>query len=357
MASPAPHLDQFLRAVHRRLVLVRVVERAGLGALAACGAAALLLPLLVWRGEPALAPVLVLVAIGAVVGTGWGVARRPSRLSAAMEADRQLNLHDLLGTAAGAGSKDDSNPWLRTVLALADEQCRRHTPAQVVLRRYGSRAWGGIGLAASLVLTLAALFRPPGTTPAVASRDPDLVGETSRANPDHWPEPSAPVPAATARNAVGVPPHESRSIDPSTEEDSPRRDEASVPSGEPSNSTPRSTGASGTEGKGGGAGRARPRAATLAAPPASSPIRGVAPRADAGANATAAGGGSDAPDPSSTQGKAPGAASPTTNGAPVRAAPWESSTWPADARAANGAVETGRVPDSYRDMVREFFNR
>ena len=200
--------------------------------------------------------------------------------------------------------EDDSNPWLRTVLALADEQCRRHTASQVVLRRYGSRAWGGIGLAASLVLTLAALFSPPGTTPAVASRDPDLVGETSRANPDHWPEPPAPVPAATARNAVGVPPHESRSIDSSTEDESPRRDEGAsrpvslrIPRRVLPPPPARKERAAAPEGRAGASQHSRrPRRRR---PP------GAARRGDAGANATAAGGGSDVPDPSSTHGEDP----------------------------------------------------
>jgi hypothetical protein len=276
-----------------------------------------------------------------------------------MEADRQLDLHDLLGTAAGARADDGSNPWFRTVLALADEQCRRHTPAQVVLRRYGSRAWGGIGLAASLVLTLAALLSPPGTTPAVASRDPDVNVARSAANPDHSAELPAPAPAATPRDVVAVPPHESRSLDmdPSTEDELSRRDEARAPSGEPSNSTPRSTAASGTDGKGGGAGRARPRAASPDAPSSSSPLRRAVLPGDAGANATAAGGGSDARGSSPGHGDGPGTASGTTTSPAPRAAPWESSSWPADARAAEGAVETGRVPDSYRDLVRGFFDR
>src|SRR5437868_1227616 len=100
MASTMPHFEQFLRAVHRRFLLVRVVEHAGMGALSACAAATLVLPLLLWLGEPPLVPAVALIALGAVAGTWWGVVRRPSRLTAAMEADRQLGLRDLLGTAA-----------------------------------------------------------------------------------------------------------------------------------------------------------------------------------------------------------------------------------------------------------------
>src|SRR3954467_2446253 len=112
MAPSAPHFEQFVRAVHRRLAVVRALERAGIGALAGCVVAELVLPLLLWRAEPPPgpggisaptgAPAAMGRARGAAAGRWWGVGGRPSRLSAAMEADRQLGLHDLLGTAVGA---------------------------------------------------------------------------------------------------------------------------------------------------------------------------------------------------------------------------------------------------------------
>src|SRR5256885_10798940 len=128
MANAAAHLETFLRAVHRRLVLVRALERAGFGALAGCAAGALLIPPLLWRAQPALAPVGALLALGTAAGLLWGVVRRPSALVAAMEADRQLGLQDLLSTAASVGPGRE-NPWELTVVALADQQCIRHSPA------------------------------------------------------------------------------------------------------------------------------------------------------------------------------------------------------------------------------------
>jgi hypothetical protein len=56
------------------------------------------------------------------------------------------------------------------VLAIADDRCRRHAPSQVLLNRLGRRAWGGIGLAAALVLTLSAMTGNPREVRAVAAR-------------------------------------------------------------------------------------------------------------------------------------------------------------------------------------------
>jgi hypothetical protein len=38
------------------------------------------------------------------------------------------------------------------------------------------------------------------------------------------------------------------------------------------------------------------------------------------------------------------------------AAPWTSDRWPADRAAALQAVQDGRVPDAYRDLVRDYFD-
>src|SRR5688500_16789163 len=109
MPPATDSLRRFLRAVHRRYVLLRVVERVGLGVLAGCGVALVLIAVLVWRGRTAWAPPLWCLAVGAAAGLAWGIWSRPARLTAAAEADRQLGLDELLGTALtlrGAG-----DPW------------------------------------------------------------------------------------------------------------------------------------------------------------------------------------------------------------------------------------------------------
>ncbi|HEX8914585.1 MAG TPA: hypothetical protein VF796_19705, partial [Humisphaera sp.] len=102
MSHPAPSLRRFLAAVHRRAVLLRVAERSALGLLGGAAVAAVLVPLLWWNGQPAVPATLAAAAVGTAAGFTWALARRPSRLDAAVLADEQLDLHDLLGTAASA---------------------------------------------------------------------------------------------------------------------------------------------------------------------------------------------------------------------------------------------------------------
>ena len=331
-------------------MLVRVAECAGGGALAACAAAAVLVPLLLWQGQPAFVPALFLLALGATAGLGWGVAHRPTRLAAATEADRQLALSDLLGTAS-AVPHDTADPWLRTVLALADERCRRHAPSQVLLNRFGARAWGGIGLAAALVLTLAALTSHPSGLRAGPSRGGG--GRLAATRERERSEAAAALrPPPAARPPLPGPqrPGDAAAQDPMS---SPGRTKESAEPGGRAAPNGRSS-ASTDDGRGGGAGRARaPRAAD--APSSDSAPRGAA-RNDPSAPPTTGSGrmpsSGSAPAGPDGGGTAAGSGSP-----PQRLPPWQSDSWPADARAAEDAVTAGRVPDAYRDLVREYFRR
>src|SRR5438132_1056766 len=92
-------IDNFLRRLHRRWIIWRAIEHAGVGLLGGCVVALLLGAVLLFRGEPALTLAAGLPLFGAAVGLTIGLIRRPSILDAAVEADRQLRLADLLGTA------------------------------------------------------------------------------------------------------------------------------------------------------------------------------------------------------------------------------------------------------------------
>ncbi|MEA2707979.1 MAG: hypothetical protein QOF78_580, partial [Phycisphaerales bacterium] len=146
---------RFVRRVHRRLIVVRALEYsgacAGIASIFACAFALAAL----WQGRDAMPLVLPTLAIGASAGLLLGFARRPTRFEAVIEADRQLNLSDLLATAYAQRDSDD--PWHLIVVAIADQRCRALAPSTVVVHRYGGRAWGGIGLAAASGLTLALL--------------------------------------------------------------------------------------------------------------------------------------------------------------------------------------------------------
>ena len=127
MAQSGSDLDRFVRRVHRRYVVLRAAEGLGLGALAGCAVGLVLLALLWWEGRGTLAPSAAAVGFGACVGLAWGIARRPRLLDAATEADRQLGLADLLGTALTAGHdlvNNQPDPWAASVLAIADARVK-----------------------------------------------------------------------------------------------------------------------------------------------------------------------------------------------------------------------------------------
>src|SRR5437762_14229537 len=91
--------DRFIAAVHRRMVLLRGLERVGLCVLGGCAVALILMPILIWRGQGTGEFVGATLGAAALAGLGWAVAVRPTKLAAAMAADGQLRLSDLLGTA------------------------------------------------------------------------------------------------------------------------------------------------------------------------------------------------------------------------------------------------------------------
>ena len=103
----------FLCAVRRRWIAWRAVEAAGIGLLAGALCATLLAPMLIWRGSQAHTLVAALLVLGASLGLVGSLMRRPALLATAIEIDRQLNLHDLFGTALAASR--DSDKWSATI--------------------------------------------------------------------------------------------------------------------------------------------------------------------------------------------------------------------------------------------------
>src|SRR5688500_12027143 len=141
MRPDPSQLDGFARAVHRRLVIVRVIERIGIGVLLASVAGAMLVPILMWRGQSAMALAIFAIALGACAGLVWGATRRPTRLESAMDADRQLGLADLLGTALAIerdAAADAEDGWARSVRAIAEARCAEARPSSVIVNRLGA---------------------------------------------------------------------------------------------------------------------------------------------------------------------------------------------------------------------------
>jgi hypothetical protein len=353
-SSPTP-LDHFIASLHRRLLVLRMLEGAGLGALAGCAVGGIVIPLLLWRGVPTLPPTLAAIVVGAASGLLWSVARRPTRLRAAVEADRQLVLSDLLATALAVAPRPresdrdaEAAPWLRTVLAAADDACRRHAPSQVILRRLGGRAWGGIALAAALVLTLSALTTQEPAARAAsgagAARGRPTEGAIAgvATEPSRGPTPGRPAPS----RSPGAGP---RSEGGSTANAS---SDAQTPQAAGVSGAGRDAGSTGDAGSGGGAGRARNTFARESAPP---PASASASR-PGGTVPSAGGAGRAATRPASGGGTPGGTVTPDESITP-KAAPWHSTGWADDARRARDLVDSGQVPGSRRDLVRDYFER
>lgn len=338
--------DRFLRRVRRRFVILRVLERTGLGLLGGCGAALPLLGIVLWRGLPSLPIAAAALIGGGLAGALWGILTRPNTLAAAMEADRQLQWADLLSSAWMVATRHPHDPYAAAVMRAADARCRAASPSSVLLNRLGARAWGGIGLAAALVVVLGLLpsvaistragerAASPGAlaalthqeTPSQASslaqprrtareQDPEELGGT------HVNGVEQPPPQPRVANGVQDPPPENHLTErESTGQGSGTSRSPDHPDGQPFQ-TPDATDA---------------HEATQSARPAG----GVGRTSGSGVRPRAAG-------------ESAGLSAKSSQPPP----PWRASGWPDDVRHALGAVESGRVPDAYRDMIRGYFER
>jgi hypothetical protein len=353
--------DRFLRAVHRRQVTLAIVERAALGLGFGCVVATVLVAVVLWRGgDDAWNLAGLVLAAGAVAGAVGGMVTRPSALAAASEADRQLGTADLLSTAFTLSGTELSDPWARTVLALAAERCRRHTPREVMLRRLGIRAWGGILLAVAFVAVLTALSS--ASRDAVASRT--AGNDTTAPERDATRSAHQPIveltdvtePPATRQHRAQVSPEDQPppgSNDASAEltsDSDGKRDARDLRTASNDASSPGVGGSQATS--------AIPRAPAAARP---NPLE----RPDAHIDATAAN-----HDGSPRAGVGPAARSnpngtgPATGGVIARgdgnsgrrAAPWTSNSWPQTVESAEQELRAGRVPDDARDLVRGYFD-
>jgi hypothetical protein len=272
-----------------------------------------------------------------------GFVRRPDLMSAAGEADRQLDLADLLSTALAMAlatrARGPADPWADVVLVTAEARCRDLSANDVILNRFGARAWGGIGLAGALVLTLSLMSANPRASVAVVTpgSSPERLEDAEQARDAAQRAPSRS--AAQSRRDVG----HSRGPDSATTTD----DASQAPANQGNAS--RNTGS--TSAADGGAGLATSQAPT-------SPSPHVSPQAqsrDSGGGSASAGGRDAA---TSSADSRDATASGPTLASPAAASPapaWQSPSWPAARDNALSAVRDGRIADDYRDLDREYF--
>jgi hypothetical protein len=341
--------ERFLRAVHRRMVVLRALERLGLCILGGCAVALVLMPILIWRGQGTGELLAAVLGVSGVAGVGWGLASRPTKLAAAMEADRQLGWSDLLGTAWML--RRGRSEMERTVLAMAEARTARTAASAVVLNRLGVRGWGGIGLAGALVVGVSLFGGDPNR--AAAAR--------AATGPRSWQEIEAmPERGNAARTSASA---DYRRAKPGLggDDDDPANSTSTTPdaaSGSATSDAASKNGAGGAqEGTGAGAGQSASRAG--GSKTGANPATGGDANANANggrAGATSAGGGGTASGNTANGGGRSGSSAGANT---ARKAPpvWRGDGWPADQEAARAAIQAGRVPDSYREMVREYFER
>jgi hypothetical protein len=336
--------ERFIKAVHRRMVLLRAAERLGLCLLGGCGVLLVLMPILIWRGQSGGELALGTLAVAAVAGLIWGLASRPGVLAAAIEADRQLRLSDLLGTALMLRRSKAAGDLEATVLALAEARCGQASPSAVVLNRFGARGWGGIGLAAAMVGGLCLLGPDSARSQARAAAGPKSWQEVERENEKG--NASKFVSKVDMRHTLEG---NGSDEDPASSNDKTQDDSAGgAATGE---KNPDKTSDGGNAGAGAGAAQSGSKAHTTATV---DPVSGAS-KTDAHATDTAGGGGAASEAGNNTTGAAGSTAGQAKGRRPAPV--WQARDWPADREAARAAIRNGAVPDGYREMVRDYFEQ
>lgn len=336
--------ERFIGRVRRRFVFLRLLERTGLGVVCACAAAAPLLGIALWRGQEALPIALAALGVGAVGGFFWGIVSRPGELEAALEADRQLDWADLLASAWSVRGRHD-DPWSAAVALAADERCRCTSPGAVMLSRLGVRAWGGIALAAVLVLALG-LF--PRFSNQSQAQNALRASSGALLNP-HSDESTAAFPRPSRRTAVQPEPEDAMNGRFSDGRSAAADSQSGRQNGA---GNERASGQKSGSSETSGAGSSHTDVTHAGSLPQPRRNTGSAATGREGAAGTGAG------NPSTTaaapaDGAGVASDDPTAGAVP----PWRAADWPRNVRRAHQAMDSGQIPDQYRDVLRGYFDR
>lgn len=323
--------------------MVRIAESIAIATAIASAAGLALTPILWWRGETALPLAIAMLILGGISGLVWGISRRPTRFQAAVEADRQLNLHDLLGTVhllSGERTADDG--WKEAIAFISDSRCLSLRPSSVVVNRLGLRAWGGVGILGALLITMGLFTARPINVSAASSNESNAPASLQSIQPSVVL--ANPSPQVTTRppGPGGTDDISNRGAEQNQSDDS-HRDSSSQPNAAQSHST-----AGSDSSVGGGAAITHTTQSPLEIPAASkieAAIKHSGPGAVAG--------------PSDSHANIPGDSNSAmaSENANHQTPPWTSNQWSKDSAAAQTAINTGQVPDSDADLVRDYFRR
>ncbi len=177
---PAP-LDRCIARARRRLFGDRWLHAVGLGVSAGLGTGLLWFLAEPWLFSTPVDGVRWIVAgaatgLGALAGTVWSFATRPSKAVAALELDRRFALHERVTTAVGLRSEERESPAGQALLADAAAQVATLRVAEKFPIR-PRRSLGGVPVLAASLAAAFAFYHPDTsgaapTTEGPAGRNP-----------------------------------------------------------------------------------------------------------------------------------------------------------------------------------------
>jgi hypothetical protein len=322
---------KFISAVRWRIGVARGVHSTAICLGAACGVGLLLMPIVWWWGESGAGLSCAVLVVGLISGLSWGFMRRPSRLEAAVEADRQLGLDDLLGTIELLSVGTESG-WRHALLTYANDRCRFLKARDIKIGRASARLWAGVGVLTALLLTFGwfGARSPSDVSAAPIALLASSVGiDQNVASSAEAEELRPPGPGGSdVSNRMF---EENRADDSLNQADSGENDSS------------RSSMMSASVGSGSAVTQMHEQAQKLT-------MRAGSGEADHGGDVAKGAGESD------VHAGAMGANRSTISaaGGKLAVAPWESKSWGADA---NQAIRADWVPAEDTDLVREYFSR
>jgi hypothetical protein len=334
------HLEKFLHRARRTWTLWTLAEHAGLGLLVGCSCVLLLIPILLWRGQPGQSLAIVFPLLGVASGAMLGLRSRPNLKLIAELADRRFQTADLLATAYALRASAD--PWHATILNLADARVLALSPASLTPHRLGPRAWSAICLSFVAAITLGLLWvtMPAGRAQAVA------VPAIADGSAD-WERPRDPPASSTTPQSTAA--REAKSEATADPQSMGNSAEAAPDTASARRSDPSSRDGQAVTGTGGGSARTDLPDLALPTNHAASAARESVPGV---AIATAGQGGEV--HPQSSGGATAGQVIASQSADP---APGSAPDWPAAQANAVRAIQAGQVPDAYRNLVRDYFDR
>ena len=323
----------FIIRAHRRRTAWRIAEHATIGLLASSVVASIIVAIAWWRAIDAIAPVIAIMLIGIVAGIVASFWRQRNLLDTASLIEMQLGTPELISSAI-LTSQTDFAPSLH---AMADARVAGVSLSSLVLRRLKLQAFLGAGFTSVCVLLLAMMA-------ALPNAERTAVASDSHSSVDRWIADRAPSNTSASQLDPSGP---TRPNQPDPDSRDASRSDAAQSTGTDAPRNAKSNTAA--NGSGSGTGRSNDATGRLAPEP-----KHVNATADDSGTLTASGMGTASSSPATGEN-----ASGNVNGSRLTQliAPWQSSAWLADRDAALQAVQNGTVPDSYRLLVQDYFDR